>query len=314
MRSLPAIFLMGFLLASCARDAGPTGRIPGPGAEPVPRGPMAPTPDADAPDAETASDAGPDGALVPPDGSPPDAGDGSLPDAGDGSLPEAAAPPDADPAPDLPPLMIVRRYDGERFCLTPASKEGGFDEDDLAIARQAWARRKTGSTHEIHPRLLDLLYRTARHFKAPHIVLTSGYRPERITSYHAHGRALDFRVPGVNCRTLAKHLRTFGFVGVGLYPRTGGVHLDIRPSSYFWISYAPRGVRWRERGILHGLARQMDREALERGEQRPEPLPAAARAARKRRSYRRHRGRKRRGRSRKRRDVRKRNASPRQAR
>lgn len=183
---------------------------------------------------------------------------------------------------DLPPLIIVRRFDMKRFVLTPETEAGGFDEDDLALAREAWSWRIDHETHDVHPRLLDLLYGAVLHFDAPNILLTSGYRPDKVTSYHAHGRALDFQVPDVTCRDLAEHMRSYGFVGVGIYPRTGSVHLDVRQKSYFWISYAPRGVRWPEKGILHGLAKQMDLRAAERGVEPPEPLPEDAILARQR--------------------------------
>jgi hypothetical protein len=202
-------------------------------------------------------------------------------------LPDAVAEPElaairSEKLVDLPPLVIVRRHDGKRFELTPETPAGGFGEDDLALAREAWSWSKSHEAHDVHPRLLDLLYATTQHFEAPYVLLTSGYRPDKVTSYHAHGRAIDFQLPDVKCRDLAAYARTFGFVGVGLYPRTGSVHLDVREQSFFWISYAPRGVRWREQGILPDLARQMDAQAAERGVERPGPLPEDAELARQR--------------------------------
>jgi uncharacterized protein YcbK (DUF882 family) len=178
------------------------------------------------------------------------------------------------------PLVVVRRWDDSRYLLTPERPDGGFDEEDLEQAKQAWARYKTGETTDIHPRLLEIIYAAARHFGVPYVVVTSGYRPERKSSLHSWGRAADIHLPGVSCKELGEHLRTYGFVGVGVYPRTGGVHVDVRPESYFWVSWEPRGKRWRERGILFDLAKAMDREANARGVEPPEPLPLAGIAAR----------------------------------
>jgi hypothetical protein len=235
-------------------------------------------------DAAEPNDAGPVEASLDCEAS--DADSKETPDASEVIEPSASvSAPDvgsSDESLDLPPLVILRRHDGKRFVMTPRTDLGGFDDQDLVTAREAFAWRKNNESHEIHPRLLDLLYRTARHFKAQHLILTSGYRPGRITSMHAHGRALDFQIPDVNCRKIAEHARGYGFVGVGLYPRTGSVHLDVREQSYFWISYAPRGVRWPEKGILKGLAKQMDREARTRGEGPTEPLPLEVLQARER--------------------------------
>lgn len=193
--------------------------------------------------------------------------------------PASAAP--APEVPELPPLVLVRYNGGGRFELSPESELGGFDAEDLEAAREAMAYRG-GETHDVYPRLLDLLYVTARHFDVPHVVITSGYRPDRASSLHAWGRAADIELPGVGFRELAEYLRGLGFVGVGFYPRTGRVHLDVREQSYFWVSRAPRGRRWREQQILPDLAREMDRAARARGLEPPEPLPDAGRLARER--------------------------------
>lgn len=208
-----------------------------------------------------------------------------------GPVEPSRAGPGPAPAPEahalevstLPPLVLVRRNGGGRFELSPATEHGGFDAQDLEIAREAMAYRG-GLTHDVHPRLLDLLYTTARHFDVPSVTITSGYRPGRQASLHAWGRAADIELPGVDFRELAEYLRSSGFVGVGFYPRTGSVHLDVREQSFFWVSWAPRGRRWREQQILPELAREMDRRARERGIEPTEPLPDAGRLARERSS------------------------------
>ena len=57
-------------------------------------------------------------------------------------------------------------------------------------------------------------------------------RPE---SRHSLGRAADVVLPGVSDRKLARYFRGLPSVGVGLYPNSGFVHIDVREASYHWI-------------------------------------------------------------------------------
>jgi hypothetical protein len=206
---------------------------------------------------------------------------------------KAEAPIASDPVDSLRPLVLIRAFDKKLFVLSPDSDEGGFDEDDAALARDAWGWR-SGETHEVHPRLLNIVYRAMCRFKSDSVLITSGYRPGRKSSMHAWGRAVDLHIPGAPYKKLAQHLRTEGFVGVGFYPRTKGVHVDVRVKSFFWVSWEPRGKRWRERSILPKLAGQMDRDALARGVSPPEALPTIGVKARQRKAWNRRQAQKRR--------------------
>jgi uncharacterized protein YcbK (DUF882 family) len=101
----------------------------------------------------------------------------------------------------------------------------------------------TGKRHGIHWRLQQLIYKVARHFPAQRLEVVSGYRHPRIArlkgvpkSYHTRGRALDFRVPGVPNARLRDYLRTFKKVGIGYYPNSTFVHLDVREKrSAYWV-------------------------------------------------------------------------------
>jgi hypothetical protein len=59
------------------------------------------------------------------------------------------------------------------------------------------------------------------------------------------GLACDFRVVGVSNQELRDYLRrNFDKVGVGYYPNSSFVHLDIRKDhSAFWIDYSGPGER-----------------------------------------------------------------------
>lgn len=168
-----------------------------------------------------------------------------------------------------PPLVLFSLPGRTRLSLAPSSDEGGFEEDDLIIAAQALVSRD-GETHPIHPRLVELVYRAVRHFRAPYVHVISGYRPSRASSRHAQGRAVDFVLPGVSDRRLAAYLRPQGFVGVGIYPVSGFVHLDVRSRSHFWSDSSGPSESNRERPMLGRQAARYDAAARRLG---VEPVP-----------------------------------------
>lgn len=102
-------------------------------------------------------------------------------------------------------------------------------------------------------RLLQLVYRSAYHFRAREIIVISGYRrPGRHREgLHANGTAIDFKLRSVPAAELAAYLRTLSKVGVGVYTnaRTQFVHLDVRENSYHWLDGSPPGRTWRALSI-----------------------------------------------------------------
>jgi uncharacterized protein YcbK (DUF882 family) len=182
-----------------------------------------------------------------------------------------APSPDAAPALDdhgRPLLVLHSLNTADRVTLAAAGPSGGFRASDLDRAAFVLREPATGNEHPIEPRLADLVYRVETHFAAQEIRIISGYRtPARGTaSNHGKGRAMDFIVPGATDAEVAAYARELGFVGVGIYPTSGFVHLDVRDRSYFWSDSSGPGRRNRERGILGDLARSSDREATVRGE------------------------------------------------
>ncbi len=94
---------------------------------------------------------------------------------------------------------------------------------------------RTGKKHRVPERLIWYLYLVGQHFDAPvHVV--SGYRhKERKTSRHKQGKAIDIRIPGVTPRALWNYCKRFDNVGLGYYPNSKFVHMDVRKRSYYWI-------------------------------------------------------------------------------
>src|SRR5690349_2410347 len=137
-----------------------------------------------------------------------------------------------------PPLVIAPARGSEHFILEPDGDEGGFDEGDVASAARAWAtNRGVALAPPCVPerRLLDLVYRAAGHFRARGVRRVGGWRPTRSSSRHSQCGAIDMVMPGTRDERLASWLRREGFVGVGIYPNGGFVHLDVRERSFFWV-------------------------------------------------------------------------------
>jgi len=107
----------------------------------------------------------------------------------------------------------------------------------------------TNVQHAMNPRLTTLLYQTGRHWPGHRLEVVSGYRHPNVAknprSPHMKGLACDFRVVGVSNTQLRDYLRqTFTKVGVGYYPNSSFVHLDVRKDrSAFWIDYSGPGER-----------------------------------------------------------------------
>jgi hypothetical protein len=165
------------------------------------------------------------------------------------------------------PLVLRPVHGRDVWSLLPDPETGRFDEADLVVAREAFRYHRDNATTDVHPRLLELVYRAVEHFEVPYVHVISAYRTTRPTSRHNQGRAMDLVLPGVSDRGLANYLRRQGFVGVGVYPQSGFVHLDVRERSFFWVDYSLPGRRSRVRRVAAALARRYDRQARARGEE-----------------------------------------------
>lgn len=172
------------------------------------------------------------------------------------------------------PLLVLSTVNrGESLAIAAASNDGGFASADLdRIAHLL--RAAGGDEHPVDPRTLGLVYRIQVHFGAPEIRVVSGYRVPKPGSHsnHGKGRAMDLIVPGVPDEEVARFARELGFVGVGVYPTSQFVHVDIRPRSYFWIDYSGPRMKNKESCILPDVAARGDAAAIARGQVPIEPF------------------------------------------
>jgi len=156
-----------------------------------------------------------------------------------------------------PPVDLFQVNTKESFSLRFADERGR--------PIQGWQKRfqrfmrchHTNTQHRIDPRLPRLMYQTGRHFAGHRLEVFSGYRNPKVArnprSPHKLGLACDFRIAGVANATLRDFLRrTLNHVGVGYYPNSSFVHLDVRKGpSAFWIDYSGPGESAAYSGNAH---------------------------------------------------------------
>ena len=137
-------------------------------------------------------------------------------------------------------LALTQLHTGEQVDLVYWAN-GRYVPD--ALRRIDWLLRdfRTGDVHPIDPHLLDLL--AALHqllrVRAP-IEVLSGYRSPATNamlasfsegvatnSLHLEGRAIDIQVPGRSTAMVHRAALALRGGGVGYYPRSHFVHLDV---------------------------------------------------------------------------------------
>lgn len=135
----------------------------------------------------------------------------------------------------------------EELRVNIYNADGSFNQSALAKLDRAFRCRRTGEVRAVDPKLYELLSIISDHFDGKQIELTSGFRFQKNQgSRHFHASAMDIRVRGVSARELYRYATTLdtGNMGIGRYPRSGFVHVDLRAPgepSYRWTDY--RGKR-----------------------------------------------------------------------
>ncbi len=139
-----------------------------------------------------------------------------------------------EPEPDaLRQLSILAR---PRTAERPTPRELAIHEADPDFLAP--------DVHRLDPGLLVRLQRLADAFPGHDIEITSGYRPDaRETSQHRVGHALDLRIDGVPIDDVHAVALTFDESGVGLYPTSEFLHLDVRPRVTRWVDVSGPGER-----------------------------------------------------------------------
>ncbi len=127
-------------------------------------------------------------------------------------------------------------------------KNGRYLPEALSNINYMFRDSRTGEVTEINKELLDLLYSIQQQLKTKEpIHLISGYRSPRSNallrkrrkgvaknSFHMYGKAVDLRIPGCSLKAVRRAAMSCEVGGVGYYPRSKFVHLDVGKVRYWW--------------------------------------------------------------------------------
>lgn len=143
-------------------------------------------------------------------------------------------------------LSLHNLHTGETL-RTAYWAEGRYDGQALAAIDRLLRDHRSGDIHPMDRELIDLLSALQAgldHAKPLHVV--SGYRSPATNamlaarssgvakaSLHTRGLAVDIRAPGVPVARLAKAAAALRAGGVGQYPASGFVHVDIGRVRYW---------------------------------------------------------------------------------
>jgi uncharacterized protein YcbK (DUF882 family) len=136
-------------------------------------------------------------------------------------------------------IALLNLHTGERLDIE-YFRDGAYVAQAFSAIEELLRDFRTGERHAIDPGLMDYLVRVA-HAAAvdPAFSVISGYRSGQTNarlreqgngvaqhSLHIQGRAIDVRMPVVDCADLAAHALELKCGGVGYYRASNFVHLD----------------------------------------------------------------------------------------
>jgi uncharacterized protein YcbK (DUF882 family) len=140
------------------------------------------------------------------------------------------------------------------------NKDGSYNLDAMDEINQVLRCRRTDELKPMDPQLLTYLSHIYDHFGGKPLQVVSGFRNQRKqSSNHFKGTATDIKIQGVGIRQLKAFAETLdrGGMGIGIYPRTGFVHIDVRsPPSYRWTDYSGAGSNASEKRPPRGWKRK----------------------------------------------------------
>jgi uncharacterized protein YcbK (DUF882 family) len=127
---------------------------------------------------------------------------------------------------------------GETIDVTFDLATGEPDIASYRALRRFMRCLRTTAETPIDPRLIELLYTIAQR-TGQRIQLVSGFRAPMFSvvsfSYHARGMAADIRIPGMTPLMVRDLAMSLGVKGIGYYPVSQFVHVDVRDNKSYWI-------------------------------------------------------------------------------
>jgi LysM repeat protein len=143
--------------------------------------------------------------------------------------------------PRNPGTITLKGYDGT-FSGHVLASDGSVEPDAYAAINALMAPGHDPGDAVINRDLIKLMVQVSDIFGGRPLELVSGYRPGH-HSRHAFGAAMDFRIEGVPNWALRDYALTLDKVGVGYYPNSTHVHLDVRERKTTWVDLSRPGQR-----------------------------------------------------------------------
>jgi uncharacterized protein YcbK (DUF882 family) len=139
-------------------------------------------------------------------------------------------------------ISLLNTHTSERLTAEYWSR-GRYHRDALRAINKLLRDHRTDSVYPIDPELLDTVHALqARIGTRNPLHVISGYRsPESNellrevgggvarNSFHMRGMAIDIRAPGMDTRMVHRAALRLRAGGVGFYPRSDFVHVDVGP-------------------------------------------------------------------------------------
>jgi uncharacterized protein YcbK (DUF882 family) len=146
---------------------------------------------------------------------------------------------------------------GEELEVKVNLATGEVEAEGYRQLRHLMRCQRTTAETPTDPRLISLLYRIAQR-TGQKIMLVSGFRAPMFSlatlSYHTRGMAADIRIPGMTPLMVRDLAASMGVKGIGYYPVSGFVHVDVRDQLTTWTDYGRdrQDTEGAEHGPQHG--------------------------------------------------------------
>jgi uncharacterized protein YcbK (DUF882 family) len=152
------------------------------------------------------------------------------------------------PPPLEPRHLAFRNLHTEETLEVAYWREGAYDPEALKAIDNVLRDFRTGDVYPIAPRLLDVLFDLRARTRAKGAIqVISGYRSPKTNedlreksaqvakrSFHVDGKAIDLYLDGVDLVYLRNAALDLSRGGVGYYPDSKFVHVDIGPLRH-WV-------------------------------------------------------------------------------
>lgn len=148
----------------------------------------------------------------------------------------AGEPAAGRPGPDPPAATLFNVHSREALTIFP-----GVPPDEQVLAR-FFRCRGFGDPGHLDPRLVEAIIAAAEGLGAARVEILSAYRSPKFNdmlakkarrvaaeSRHTTGQAVDLRLAGIPAGRLGAWFREHFDGGVGTYPRSDFVHIDVGP-------------------------------------------------------------------------------------